>query len=473
MAPAQHSLGVRLLSEFVGTYALVFTMGCVVLTGNAALWCGAFMGTVLMVATYALGRVSGANFNPAVTIALGAAKALGGPGMTATNLAAYICVQLVAGISAAYSYDLLLNDRFMLAPANDANVMQMCLVEMLYTCLLCFVVLNCGVARRNSPNPLYGVAVGCALFAGTCSAGAISGGCFNPAMAVGIDVGNFGFSVQWCLWYLLAQVVGALLAAILFRLVRPEDFGGDQCGTGAQLTSEFLGSFVVVVTVGLDVVEGSVVGVLPIAAAFLCMNLSLGNVSGAQFNPGLTVATLLSHGAHHDLEPAMAAWYIVAQLAGGLCAGGAYVTSTGGFAFRPFTDGDHGAAVMGECVVTCSLCYLVLCLAVGKTRGAAGLGLAMGACAFANFTSLGEASNGLMNPAISFGISCAGVWASWPNHNLTGMLTWGAFSAAELIGSVLAAIAFNLSQAVDLQEGKDKQHVGPDPFEGAGLFNLR
>merc|ERR1719235_2084652 len=88
----------KYLSEFVGTYLLVFTVGCNVLDGSPV-WGGTSIGLVLMVSIYALGGVSGANFNPAVSFALGISRKLAWK-----EVGIYFLVQIVAGIAAAMSY---------------------------------------------------------------------------------------------------------------------------------------------------------------------------------------------------------------------------------------------------------------------------------------------------------------------------------------------------------------------------------
>merc|ERR1719217_263797 len=86
------------IAEFVGTFLLVFTVGCNVLTGAAA-WAGVSIAAVLMVSIYALGGVSGANFNPAVSVALGLAEK-----MEWKEVGIYCIVQIIAGICAGLSY---------------------------------------------------------------------------------------------------------------------------------------------------------------------------------------------------------------------------------------------------------------------------------------------------------------------------------------------------------------------------------
>merc|ERR1740138_910461 len=96
----------KLVAEFVGTFLLILTVGCNVLAGNSA-WAGVSIAFVLMVSIYGLGSISGANFNPAVSVTLGISKAMGGPGMEWKTVGTYCGVQCLAGISAAIAYSLL------------------------------------------------------------------------------------------------------------------------------------------------------------------------------------------------------------------------------------------------------------------------------------------------------------------------------------------------------------------------------
>merc|ERR1712159_397930 len=99
-------------------------------------------------------------------------------------------------------------------------------VEILYTCMLCFVVLNVAVAEANNGNEFYGLAIGFVIVAGGYAAGGISGGAFNPAVALGIDVSSAGLGFGWGFAYAGYELIGAALASALFRVVRPDEFGG-------------------------------------------------------------------------------------------------------------------------------------------------------------------------------------------------------------------------------------------------------
>merc|ERR1719428_1829875 len=100
------------------------------------------------------------------------------------------------------------------------------MVEVLYTFMLCFVVLNVATARKDKGNQYYGLAIGFVIVAGGYAGGNVSGGCFNPAVAFGIDVSSAGTGFGWAFAYLGYEMIGAGLAAILFRLVHPEEFVG-------------------------------------------------------------------------------------------------------------------------------------------------------------------------------------------------------------------------------------------------------
>merc|ERR1719316_656887 len=146
--------------------------------------------------------------------------------------------------------------------------------------MLCFVVLNVATASKNAGNQFFGLAIGFVIIAGGYAAGNISGGAFNPAVALGIDVSSAGLGFGWGFAYTGYELVGAALAAGAFRLVRPDDFGGsDQYELGTKCISEFIGTFFLVLTVGLNVLNNSPAGAWSIAASLMCMIFALGNCS--------------------------------------------------------------------------------------------------------------------------------------------------------------------------------------------------
>merc|ERR1719324_1732359 len=109
-------LSARLVAEFTGTFLLIFTIGCNVLS-QSAMWAGTSIACVLMVAIFAFGGISGANFNPAVSVALG----ING-NMEWKDVGIYSVTQIVGGIVAGFAYFGLFGRTFSLAPTKGFSV---------------------------------------------------------------------------------------------------------------------------------------------------------------------------------------------------------------------------------------------------------------------------------------------------------------------------------------------------------------
>jgi len=439
-------LATNCIAEFVGTFLLVFTVGCNVL-GKTPVWAGVSIACVLMVAIYALGNISGANFNPAVSLCLGITKSMKGPGMDWKTVAIYMVVQIVAGIVAAFSYAIMFWNAFNLGPSKGFSGFSAGMCELLYTFMLCFVVLNVAVARKYSEgegNQWYGLAIGFVIIAGAYGAGSVSGGCFNPAVAIGIDLSSAGLGFGWCAAYTFFEFLGAALAAVAFKLVRPGDFANDPNRPPSQmseLVSEFLGTFILVLTVGLNVLGNSPAGAFSIAASLMCMIYALGDVSGANFNPAVTLAILVSK--QTDMTPKKAVTYMLAQVAGGIVAALTYTLIYGGrsFALGPQPGYKMGQVAVAEIIFTFVLCYVVLTTAVSsKTKSTSMFGLAIGSCVTVGGFAIGSISGGSLNPAVSFGIAS--------QHLLKGGLYNALmYSGFEFFGAAAAASVFGLTHA--------------------------
>jgi len=354
----------------------------------------------------------------------------------------YCGVQILAGIAAGLSYGALLNDVFNLEPAKGFGWWEAALAEVLYTCMLCFVVLNCAAAKKNgcdTGNQFYGLAIGFVIVAGGYGAGHISGGAFNPAVALGIDVSSAFLGFFWGPVYTLFEVIGACLAAGLFRVVRPDDFDANvtEYSLVTKLVSEFIGTFYLVLTVGLNVLGGSPAPVWSIAAALMCMIYSLGNCSGAHFNPAVTVAILCA--GRDKIKPVEAAAYMGAQVLGGVVAAFTYAAMEHGKTF-PLGPGEGynwiGVSV-AEIIYTFVLCFVVLNVATLKDGNLTQyFGLAIGSCVTAGGYAIGAISGGSLNPAVSIGISSSMI--------LNGGIFYKCliYSALEVVGACFAAGAF-------------------------------
>ena len=94
--------------------------------------------------------------------------------------------------------------------------------ELLVTFALAYVVLNVATSRDHPNNSFYGLAIGFTVMAGAISVGGISGGVFNPAVAVGVSTaGLVPWSMLWV--YLVANLAAGALAAVTFRALNPAD----------------------------------------------------------------------------------------------------------------------------------------------------------------------------------------------------------------------------------------------------------
>ena len=206
----------KYLVEFIGTFFLVTTILSVVLAPNDA---GAMaplaIGAILMVMVFAGGHVSGAHYNPAVTVAVFLRGKCG-----ASDVLGYIVAQC-AGAAVAVAVVTMLKGNPAVTPMQIA-VMPALLAEFLYTFALCSVVLNVATCRGTSGNSFYGLAIGFTVLAGAYSVGAVSGGAFNPAVALGATlIGLFAASNLWV--YLVGNFAAAVAAAFVFKFINPDD----------------------------------------------------------------------------------------------------------------------------------------------------------------------------------------------------------------------------------------------------------
>ena len=205
----------KYLVEFIGTFFLVATIGFTVLAPGAGDMAPLAIGATLMVMIFAGGYISGGHYNPAVTLAVflrGRCPAIDVPG--------YMIAQ-VLGAAAAAAIVLFMKGNPPVV-AMQPDVARALIAEFLYTFALCYVVLNVATSKGTSGNSFYGLAIGFTVLAGAYSVGAVSGGAFNPAVAVGITI--MGLSQLANIWiYLVANFVGGAAAAITFRAINPDD----------------------------------------------------------------------------------------------------------------------------------------------------------------------------------------------------------------------------------------------------------
>jgi len=454
---AEVSLAAKLAAEFIGTFMLVFTVGCNVLSGQPV-WAGVSIACVLTVMIYALGKSSGANFNPAVSLALGITKK-----MAWSEVGMYMATQLVAGVLACVCYKVLFLGTtvvFKLEPTRGHTLWQAGVAELLYTFMLCFVVLNVACSKVHADkNEFYGLAIGFVIVAGAYSGGSVSMGCFNPAVAIGIT----GAHLWMAPFYWLFEFAGAGMAAGLFLFCRPDELdrnyptdatGMPKYEITQKLVSEFLGTFMLVLTVGLNVLSGSPAGAFSIAAALMSMIFALGTVSGAHFNPAVTVAIVLA--GRDKCTPKDAAAYIGTQILAGIVAALTYTAMMNGqtFALKPQAYA-WTQSILAEVMFTFVLCFVVLSVATVKTVLSEYFGFAIGMCVTVGGFAIGKVSGGSLNPAVSFGISTS--------HIIGGgvFIPCLIYTVFELIAGAVAAGAFVLTQPSEYETAEQAAEKKP------------
>ena len=205
----------KYITELVGTFFLVLTIGCTVVGSGAGAFAPLAIGAALMVMVFAGGHISGAHYNPAVTLGVW----LRGK-CDAKDAVAYMCFQIVGAVLAALAVRYL-KAGATVTPSNPPAGPAL-LAEFLFTFALVFVVLNVATAKGTSGNSFYGLAIGFTVMAGAFAVGNISGGVFNPAVAVGVSI--MGLSPWTSIWiFLLADLLAAPAAVWTFRAVSPED----------------------------------------------------------------------------------------------------------------------------------------------------------------------------------------------------------------------------------------------------------
>ena len=204
----------KYIAEFIGTFFLVLTIGCTVIGAGAAVIAPLAIGAALMVMVFAGGHISGGHYNPAVTLGVlirGKVKA--------TDAVPYIIAQIAGAAVAALIVGKCLRAGVAVTPMAP-HVGAALLAEFLFTFALVYVVLNAATAEGTSGNSFYGLAIGMTVMTGAFAVGDISGGAFNPAVALGISM--LGLSSWSNIWiYLLADFGAAIVAAIVFMLINP------------------------------------------------------------------------------------------------------------------------------------------------------------------------------------------------------------------------------------------------------------
>ncbi len=210
------------ISETIGTFSLVFcgtgamtineiTGGDVTHVGIAITW-----GLIVMAMIYAFGEISGAHFNPAVTIAFAYAKKF-----EWKEVPKYILAQCIGAILASSILIYLFPESEYLGgtlPAIDD--LKAFILELLLTYFLMVVIINVSTGSKET-GTMAGIAIGGVVLLEAMFAGPITKASMNPARSLGPALLSGHWEHQWL--YFIAPIIGALLAVLTCRLVKPDN----------------------------------------------------------------------------------------------------------------------------------------------------------------------------------------------------------------------------------------------------------
>lgn len=192
----------RYLIECIGTFFLVFT---VAFTGNPFA-----IGAMLTALVYMGGYISGAHYNPAVTLAV----LLRGK-IERNDAIRYMLAQVLGGCIAALLYWVIKGSFFIPKPGVDVDFLTALAIEIICTFVLAFVILQVATSKQ-APNQFFGLAIGSTLLAIATIGGPISGGVYNPAVALGPLLLSSA-NISHIFLYLLGPFTGGALAAFVFK----------------------------------------------------------------------------------------------------------------------------------------------------------------------------------------------------------------------------------------------------------------
>lgn len=213
----------KYVAEFIGTFFLVLTVGCTVLPGVLELKMAAgiippvAIGAALMVMVYAGGHISGGHYNPAVTLGV----TLRGR-CSWNDAVGYFVAQFLGAAAASVVAMSVLIQQSPGSAGALTNVPGAIVAEFLFTFALVYVVLNTATSKNTAGNSFYGLAIGFTVVVGAFAVGGISGGAFNPAVALGAGIMKLiPFGQIWI--HLLGDFLGGAAAAAVFLYLNPDD----------------------------------------------------------------------------------------------------------------------------------------------------------------------------------------------------------------------------------------------------------
>ncbi|CAN8070791.1 unnamed protein product [Agarophyton chilense] len=207
----------KVMMELVATAMLVMTVQISVAVSPAM--APLAIGFVLVLLVYAAAPISGGHVNPAVTFSV----FLRGK-ISLDEMLLYWIFQIAGGALGALLGGIISGSFFALQIGEGFHFMQAFVAEFTFTALLCFVVLATATNSKVENNQYFGAAIGLVVLVGAIAVGPISGGAFNPAVIVGLNLIKHFWKIPYMLWITLADMAGALAGAFVFYVVAPDEF---------------------------------------------------------------------------------------------------------------------------------------------------------------------------------------------------------------------------------------------------------
>ncbi len=205
----------KYIVEFIGTFFLVLVVGLTVIDPGAGMLAPLAIGCTLMIMVYAGGPISGGHYNPAVTLGVWMRGKL-----EKKEVLPYMLMQIFGGVVAAFIVGF--QKGYPALTPMVPDVTKAVLNEFLFTFALVYVVLNVATSKKSAGNSYFGLAIGFTVVIGAFAGGGISGGAYNPAVAVGITtMGLASFSNIWI--YLVGNFAGGAAAAMIYKIVNADE----------------------------------------------------------------------------------------------------------------------------------------------------------------------------------------------------------------------------------------------------------
>ena len=201
----------KLLTEFIGTFFLSLAICTAAIHGSADEYVPFAIASTLMVVIYAGGHVSGAHYNPAVTISVYLRGSC-----DKDDVLPYIISQISAAVVAALVSEKLLTSKKYSSVELFSLNSEAVVAEFLFTFLLAYVILNVATTESTSGNGYYGAAIALVVLAGAITVGDISLASFNPAVTSALIIsGKVSLSSSWM--HFIPQFIGGILAAYVYK----------------------------------------------------------------------------------------------------------------------------------------------------------------------------------------------------------------------------------------------------------------